>query len=531
MDYEKLYKEALERAKEDISSGILARRETARYIFPELRESSEEMVRRTIISTLYRDDYLSTEEVNECVAWLEKQSKENMIEALRLEYEKGKSDVLQEQRKEWSEEDERIRKELIFYLGDMPEDTELRNGVTNRDVLVWLEKQGKETSWKPSKEEMDVLYGLAYITNQYDEHKEEIITRLYQDLKREFFNGSSYENMFPNTEEGVRRRSTIQVLEYARSLDTYNQYGKADIDKNIAWLEKQRYSEFELENEYWRGYDDAKFHLKEDKVTVIGAGSNSTSVSDGDNSVTSKEIVSQPTASTTFEPEFKVGNWYQCTKDFFGKGVTFDKNTAYYCAQEGCLQNEYGCHIAIVKDLYDNFKLWTIQDAKEGDILAFGTIVLIVDHLGTFENRPIIYSWYFADSNKFYGMGTSVPDRWEIEGFHPATKEQCDFLFSKMKEAGYEWDAERKELKKHSNLESIGEEWSEEDEELLRRAINAAKDAYPMTAKWLKSLKERVQPKQEWSKEDEEEFTSLIGYMSYNGMYDSINFLRRKLNR
>lgn len=40
-------------------------------------------------------------------------------------------------------------------------------------------------------------------------------------------------------EDDVRRRSTIQVLEYARSLDTYNQYGKADIDKNIAWLEKQ----------------------------------------------------------------------------------------------------------------------------------------------------------------------------------------------------------------------------------------------------------------------------------------------------
>lgn len=101
------------------------------------------------------------------------------------------------------------------------------------------EKKLSDESWKPSKEEMDVLYGLAYITNQYDEHKEEIITRLYQDLKREFFNGSSYENMFPNTENDVRRRSTIQVLEYARSLDNYNQYGKADIDKNIAWLEKQ----------------------------------------------------------------------------------------------------------------------------------------------------------------------------------------------------------------------------------------------------------------------------------------------------
>lgn len=37
----------------------------------------------------------------------------------------------------------------------------------------------------------------------------------------------------------VRRRSTIQVLEYAKSLDAYNQYGKEDIDKDIAWLEKQ----------------------------------------------------------------------------------------------------------------------------------------------------------------------------------------------------------------------------------------------------------------------------------------------------
>ena len=101
------------------------------------------------------------------------------------------------------------------------------------------EKKLSDESWKPSKEEMDVLYGLAYITNQYDEHKEEIITRLYQDLKREFFNGSSYENIFPDTEDDVRRRSTIQVLEYARSLDNYNQYGKEDIDKNIVWLEKR----------------------------------------------------------------------------------------------------------------------------------------------------------------------------------------------------------------------------------------------------------------------------------------------------
>ena len=116
---------------------------------------------------------------------------------------------------------------------------------TDEMIEGLVEEEDEETNWKPSKEEMDVLYGLAYITNKYDEHKEEVIARLYQDLKREFFNGSSYENMFPNTENDVRRRSTIQVLEYARSLDNYNQYGKADIDKNIAWLEKQGKSALE----------------------------------------------------------------------------------------------------------------------------------------------------------------------------------------------------------------------------------------------------------------------------------------------
>ena len=147
-------------------------------------------------------------------------------------------------------EDEKIRKEIIDFLWKekifLQESYSFTHSSVENcpkyhfvmDAITWLEKQGKETSWKPSKEEMDVLYGLAYITNQYDEHKEEVITRLYQDLKREFFNDSSYENMFP-TENDVRRRSTIQVLEYARSLDAYNKYGKADIDKNISWLEKQ----------------------------------------------------------------------------------------------------------------------------------------------------------------------------------------------------------------------------------------------------------------------------------------------------
>jgi hypothetical protein len=164
-------------------------------------------------------------------------------------------------------EDERIKKAILEGLIDCRDAPDLGwsnfGGIEIDDCIAWLEKQCKETSWKPSKEEMDVLYCLAYITSKYDEYKEEVITRLYQDLKREFFNGSSYENMFPNTEDGVRRRSTIQVLEYARSLDNYNQYGKADIDKNIAWLEKQDiFSKKDVDDAYLKGVTDTKNEIE-----------------------------------------------------------------------------------------------------------------------------------------------------------------------------------------------------------------------------------------------------------------------------
>lgn len=139
-------------------------------------------------------------------------------------------------------EDEKIKNAILNHLKKMwwncQDDV---CGVHVEDAINWLENKCKKSGWKPSKEVMDVLYSLSYITNEYDEYKEDVITHLYQDLKREFFNNSSYENMFShdNKEDYVRCRSTIQILEYVKGLDAYNQYGKTDIDKNIAWLERK----------------------------------------------------------------------------------------------------------------------------------------------------------------------------------------------------------------------------------------------------------------------------------------------------
>ena len=42
-------------------------------LFPELKESEDERIRKMIISTLNRDKILTEDEVYDCVAWIEKQ--------------------------------------------------------------------------------------------------------------------------------------------------------------------------------------------------------------------------------------------------------------------------------------------------------------------------------------------------------------------------------------------------------------------------------------------------------------------------
>lgn len=167
--------------------------------------------------------------------------------------------------------------------------------------------------------------------------------------------------------------------------------------------------------------------------------------------------------SGEIEPKFKAGNWYQCTKNFVGKGVTFDRKTGYYCSQDGWLQDEYGCHIAIVKDLYDIFKLWTIQDAKDGDILSISwwedkdlweKIIIFKEYhnkgVKGLYSTPCVEGYGNTFKNGKLAFKEEVPyysRTWTCK-LHPATKEQRDTFMKAMNDAGYEWDLENKELKK-----------------------------------------------------------------------------------
>ena len=115
--------------------------------------------------------------------------------------------------------------------------------------------------------------------------------------------------------------------------------------------------------------------------------------------------------------------------------------------------------IEVEKDL----AYWTIQDAKDGDVLAAKDIVFMFKHMDK-TGLSLCKSYCEVIGNSKLGLGFDF----SINSVHPATEEQYNLLFQKMHEAGYEWDAEKKELKK---IEQKHIEWSEEDENLLKLSL------------------------------------------------------------
>ena len=446
------YDEVLNRAKITLDccgSTSIATKNAVYDIFPELRESEDEKVRKELLEHCKNqaEPYIKTgnkcPQIQSWIAWLEKQGEPKLSEDLG---------------------------EYITELSkQFPEVSFAKLSRIAVRVKNWLEKQGKETSWKPSKEEMDVLYGLAYITNQYDEHKEEVITRLYQDLKREFFNGSSYENMFPtntSTEDDIRRRSTIQVLEYARSLDAYNQYGKADIDKNIDWLEKQGDKKFfddltqqeamdiavakcfEQDEQNPTDKVEPKFKVgdeiktaNEESLTITkidekGYWSKDLFICDFDEECLWHLVEQKP--NNNVEPKFHEGDWIT-NGDYTWKIVEVKPLDYILQSQDGNIVDDTISHVD------EQFHLWTINDAKDGDVLADDdNNIFIFD--GTVEKGKYPFAYCGLTAQGFDSYDIRLPFTHD-NNIHPATWEQRNLLFKKMKEAGYEWDSEKKEQK------------------------------------------------------------------------------------
>ena len=147
------------------------------------------------------------------------------------------------------------------------------------------------------------------------------------------------------------------------------------------------------------------------------------------------------------ESKFKVGDWITNGGLLVGQVTSFDGEYYHYM----CEGIEQPLHISNVY----NWHLWTIQDAKDGDVLS-DEKPFIFRGFGDSEhpNNPTAYCG--INSSGTFILSTEN-EWWTADDFYPATEEQRDLLFKKMKDAGYEWDDEKKELKKIEPKFKVGD--------------------------------------------------------------------------
>ena len=287
------------------------------------------------------------------------------------------------------------------------------------------------------------------------------------------------------------RKEIISVLKNANYKGVY--------DKHLAWLEKQGEQKETICDKCKKAQPSQSCQ----DITALG-----------------RCYIDGMNKSNKVEPKFKVGDWI-ITPGNKVLQITSIEGTSYRFNNESHYWEICYCD--------EQCRLWTIQDAKDGDVLDA-------------NGAPFIYKRHDKDYVYFY-CGVNLGDAFiEANGIdtwnnnnkvYPATKEQRELLFSKMKEAGYEWDAEQKKLGKRviidegkaemdycftkmMNGEKVSSDWGEDDEiefnHILKTLTSVAKEQeikgynnLTSSINWLKTLKDRVQPqpKQEWSEEDE----------------------------
>ena len=224
----------------------------------------------------------------------------------------------------------------------------------------------------------------------YEKKYKEVLERAkdmmsYREIRRE-----DMEYLFPELKESEDERIVKCLLNYFHHV-RYNglDLKGTDVDEVITWLEKQR----------------EQNHA--DKV----------------------------------EPKFKVGDWIILTVDELSATlqiVNVDINKELYWFNDGSYLPfaDEGC-----------LRLWTIKDAKEGDVLSYVTDegdlwIMIYRSLYEPYEGHVHYHTLLINDN-FTNKGTCYIC---IDNLRPATKEQRELLFQKLKESGYEWLADKKDL-------------------------------------------------------------------------------------
>ena len=271
---------------------------------------------------------------------------------------------------------------------------------------------------------------------------------------KKFYGKIIAEEIFPGLKESEDEKIKKAIIEFFESEDdntTYSLVRKKDI---IAWLERQgeQYPSQTNEREWlylvsdvltWKDgigkyLDDQRLQELSKRLCSEYARklynpsvlSNSSDTGKNEQNYTDK-----------IEPIFKVGDW---VVNKFGDSWYIDSlDKKNYQVSDG--KGNYN-YFPISKQ--DEMHLWTIQDAKDGDILACKEEILLFKSYSKLQGRISLYCWYNGHTNNFHSKEVIDILLTTRNKVYPATKEQRDLLFQKIKEAGYKWNVKTKTLDK-----------------------------------------------------------------------------------
>ena len=305
--------------------------------------------------------------------------------------------------------DERIKKAIIEFF-ESEDDNTTYSLVRKKDIIDWLEKQGKEEYALKSFKDEDVRKFMQYIEKQ----------------------AKAYEFNLPNR--------SYDIYAFAKDLLVWleNQGEKAPSQTNErAWLYlvsdvltwKDGIGQY-LDDPRVQEFTKRLCNYYAQKLYNPSVLSNSSNTEKNEQKPADK-----------IEPRFKVGDWVIFTTS--GNLYQVEKKGNY----EYTLMNNHGCSFCLSFSNEELIREWTIQDAKDGDIIHFGTVTAIFKkHIG--REKCICYCSFCKDGGFEIPLENGDDNVYGCYNATPATKEQRDVLIKAMNDAGYKWDTETNTLEK-----------------------------------------------------------------------------------
>ena len=237
----------------------------------------------------------------------------------------------------------------------------------------------------------------------------------------------TFECLFPKLKESedekVKKIITLCLEECVHS-DIIRDYEKDDA---LAWLEKQESLKDIIDR-----YKDSWYN--EGKIAGMTEGlTDNEKYQQGWHDALEKQGEWKP--DDNVEPTFKVGDWI--TNGDCKCQIAFIDNRYWY--SETCVLGD-------ITSIDKTFHLWSINDARDGDVLATEPIDSYQSpFVAIYKNHGLDFfnSYCFISfDGKFHEAETGH----SIENIHPATKEQSNLLFEKIQDVDYIWIAENKTL-------------------------------------------------------------------------------------